>query len=370
MDLTFYLTLFLCALALHFVTVDYASQLGLVDVPNERSMHKTKIPRGAGVAMYLSIMAVQAIFNYDHLITYSLIYGAISLIFIIGVVDDFYDVSPRLKFVFIFLATILVYFNGIHIDTLGNYFGYEITLPIALIFPFTFFAIAGFTNALNLIDGLDGLAGSISLIMLLTFLAIGITYNDLLIITLSSSFITVLLAFLVFNWHPAKIFMGDSGSLTLGFIIALLSILSMKYCTPSSILFIIAVPLLDTFLVMTRRIQRGQSPFKADKNHIHHFLYNIKDDIRFTVLLLISIQAIFSIIGFQLKNSSDFLSIFLFGLLFFVFLNLFDQRLKRRQNSKKSKKHKRALRGKVPDMLEDEIVNPSPIHTQNSSEKM
>lgn len=365
MDLTFILTLFLTALALHYVMVDFALYFGLVDIPNERSMHKTKIARGAGVAMFLSIMSVQAFLNYDHLITYAPIYGAISLVFIIGVLDDFYDVSPRFKFVFIFFATALIYFNGVHIDTLGNYFGYEISLPVILIFPFTFFAIAGFTNALNLIDGLDGLAGSVALIMFVTFLVIGITYNDLFIITLTSSFITVLLAFLLFNWHPAKIFMGDSGSLTLGFVIALLSILSIKYISPASILFIIAIPLLDTFIVMTRRIQRGQSPFKADKNHIHHFLYGIKGDIRFTVFLLLSIQAIFSIIGFQLKNSNDFLSIFLFGLLFFVFLSLFDQRLKRRKSSKKTKKHKRALRGKIPDMLEDEITNPSPLYTEN-----
>jgi UDP-GlcNAc:undecaprenyl-phosphate GlcNAc-1-phosphate transferase len=366
MDLTFILILFLTSLVLHFVMVDYATRFGLVDVPNERSMHKTRIPRGAGVAMFLAVLAVQAIFNYDHLITYALIYSAISLIFIIGVLDDFYNVSPRLKFVFIFFATILVYWYGVHIDSLGTYFGYKLSLPFALVFPFTFFAIAGFTNALNLIDGLDGLAGSVSTIMLFTFLAIGITYNDPLITILSSSFIVVLVAFLIFNWHPAKIFMGDSGSLTLGFVISLLSILSMKYITPSSVLFIIAIPLLDTFIVMTRRIQRGISPFKADKNHIHHFLYGIKGDIRFTVFLLMSIQAIFSIIGFQLSTANDFLSISLFALLFFVFLSLFDQRLKHRKRSKKSKKHKRALRGKIPDMLEDDIVNPSPI--QNLSE--
>lgn len=368
MDLTFLLILFLVALALHFVMVDYATHLGLIDVPNERSMHKTKIPRGAGIAMFLSVIVIQTIFNYDHLINYYLIYGAISLIFIIGALDDLYDVSPRLKFVFIFFSTILIYIYGIQIDTLGNYFGHEITLPLVLIFPFTFFAIAGFTNALNLIDGLDGLAGCITLIMLITFFAIGVTYNDSLIVTLSSSFITVLIAFLIFNWYPAKIFMGDSGSLTLGFIIALLSILSMKYITPSSVLFIIAVPLLDTFLVMTRRIQRRQSIFKADKNHIHHFLYAIKNDVRFTVILLISIQSIFSIIGFQLKNANDLLSIILFGLLFFVFLNLFDQRLKRRQKSRKSNEHRRALMSKLPYMPKDKIVNPTSLHAQNNSE--
>ena len=370
MDIAFLITLFLTSLVLHYVMVDYATLLGLVDVPNERSMHKTRIPRGAGVAMLLSVVLVQALFDYNYLINNAAIYGAITLIFIIGVLDDFFDVSPRLKFVFIFFAALLVYFNGIHINTLGTYFGHEVTLPVALLFPFTFFAIAGYTNALNLIDGLDGLAGSVTLIILITFLAIGITYQDVLITTLTASFITVLLAFLLFNWHPAKIFMGDSGSLTLGFLIALLSILSLKYITPSSVLFIIAIPLLDTFIVMTRRLQRGISPFKADKNHIHHFLYSIKGDIRFTVYLLVSIQAIFSIIGFQLKNGNDFLTIALFALLFFVFLSLFDQRIKRRKLSKKSKKHRRALHGRIPDMLEDEIVNPCPIHSQDVQEKV
>lgn len=365
MTFTIFTAIFLTALVFHFLMVDFAKQLGLVDIPNERSMHKTAIPRGAGIAMFLSIIAVQALLNLDHLITYALVYAAISLVFLIGFIDDLHDVSPRIKFVVIFFATILVYKHGIHIDTLGTYFGYSLTVPFLLLFPLTFFAIAGFTNALNLIDGLDGLAGTVALVMLLTFLAIGINYNDPLITTLAASFITVVIVFLIFNWFPAKIFMGDSGSLTLGFVIAVLSILSVKYVTPTSIIFIIAMPLLDTFIVMTRRIQRGQSPFKADKNHLHHFLYDIKRDIRFTVILLVSVQVIFSIIGFQLRADDDFLSLILFSLLFFVFLNLFDQRLKRRQRSKKSKKYKRALQGEIPDMLEDEIVNPSPVYTEN-----
>ena len=285
------------------------------------------------------------------------------MMFIIGLIDDLFDVSPRLKFVVLFFASLLVYFQGIHIDTLGNYFGYEAALPLFLLFPFSFFAITGLTNAFNLIDGLDGLSGSIGLIILTTFLFIGIANGDTLIITLSSSFIAALLAFLFFNWNPAQIFMGDSGSLTLGFVISILSILSLQYATPTSVIFIVAVPLLDTFIVMTRRIQRGQSPFKADKNHLHHFLYGVKGNVRFTVILLMSIQAIFSIIGFQLRSEDDFLSLALFSLLFFVFLNLFDQRLKHRKRSKKIKKRKRSLRGDTKDLLEDEMTHPNPVLT-------
>ncbi|HZF69668.1 MAG TPA: hypothetical protein VEZ39_02320, partial [Sulfuricurvum sp.] len=112
---------------------------------------------------------------------------------------------------------------------------------------------------------------------------------------------------------------------------------------PTAVLFIIAIPLLDTFIVMTRRIQRGQSPFKADKNHMHHFLFNMKGDVRFTVIILVAIQLIFSIIGFQLREENDFLSLILFALLFFTFLSLFDQRLRRRKKGRHDKQHLRIL---------------------------
>lgn len=330
----------------HFILIRYAHVLGLVDVPNERSMHKKVIPRGAGIAIFMSVMLVQSIFNWDHIFSNLYLYAAITFVFIIGFLDDVYDVSPRYKFVFIFFAAILVYLQGIQIDTLGSYFGYEIALHYYLIFPFMFIAIAGFTNALNLIDGLDGLSASVSLIILVTFFAIGFNHDDLLIMTISSSFIAALIVFWLFNWFPAKIFMGDSGSLTLGFIISVLSILSFKYTSPTAILFIIALPLLDTFMVMTRRIQRGESPFKADKNHLHHFVYGVKVNVPVAVVLLASIQAVFSIIGYQLQGKDDFLSLVLFGLLFFTFLNLFDQRLRHRKKAKKAKKQRQGKKGR------------------------
>ena len=214
---------------------------------------------------------------------------------------------------------------------MGTYFGYEFVLPAWLVFPFSFFAIAGYTNALNLMDGLDGLAASISIVILATFFGIGMEHNDELLITLSSFFIMTFLAFLLFNWNPAKVFMGDSGSLSLGIVIAILSIQSIQYITPTSVLFIIALPILDTFIVMTRRIQRHVSLFKADKNHMHHFLFNVKGDIRYTVLILTMMQIVFSIIGYQISQANNSLSLILFLLLFYIYLNLFDQRLKKRK---------------------------------------
>lgn len=342
---------------LHLLLIRFAPALKLVDTPNERSMHKKPVPRGAGIAIVLSVVLAQIFFNLSFVLNHLLLFTTISLVFFIGFVDDRHNVSPRIKLLFIFAASLLVYFEGVQIDTLGTYFGYGIDLPEWLMIPFLFFAIAGFTNALNLIDGLDGLAASVSLIILTTFLTIGMIHNDPLIITLSASFIAATGVFWFFNWNPAKIFMGDSGSLTLGFVIAILSVLSIQYATPTSILMIIAIPLLDTFIVMTRRYQRKQSLFRADKNHIHHFMVKMKGEVRFSVILIASIQAIFSIIGFQLRESNDLLTLILFSLLFFTFLNLFDQRIRRRKK-KKHEKHKE-LQKKEPSSMSEPLPETS-----------
>ncbi len=338
MNILLLVSIFVTSFVGIYILMKYADKLGLLDIPNERSMHKNLIPRGAGIAFVSSVFIVLLILDIEYLKTYYYIYAAIAIVFFVGVWDDVQDVSPKIKFIFIFISTLFLYLNDFAIYSLGTYFGYEVVLPYSwLVFLFTFVAVAGYTNALNLMDGLDGLAASISLVMLVTFFAIGWQHHDELIITLSSFFIVALLVFLLFNWHPAKVFMGDSGSLTLGILIVILAIQSVQYITPASVLFIIALPLLDTFIVITRRIQRGQSPFKADKNHMHHFLFNMKGDIRYTVMILVMMQAVFSIIGYQISQANDLLSLILFALLFYIYLNLFDQRLKRRKNPKKLK---------------------------------
>ena len=331
------ISIFILTIILTSLQIRYAEFLGFLDIPNQRSMHKKITPRGAGVAFVLSIFITLLLFDYEHLKNFSSIYIAISLVWFSGIWDDLKDISPKVKFIFIFIASLFLFKENYAIFSIGTYFDHEIILPTWLAYVFTFFAIAGYTNALNLMDGLDGLAASITLVMLVTFLGIGLQHNDELLISLSAFFISTLIAFLLFNWNPAKIFMGDSGSLTLGFVIVVLTIQASKYITPAAVLFIIALPLLDTFIVMTRRKQRGMSLFEADKNHLHHFLHSVKADVRFTVLMLIAMQAIFSIIGFQVQHSNDFLSIVLFILLFYIYFNLFDQRLRRRKKKKKKK---------------------------------
>jgi len=330
MNVLLLVSIFFISLVSIYILTKYAYKIGLVDIPNERSMHQAPTPRGAGIAFVLSVFLILLLFDFEHFKTYYYIYFSIAIVFMVGVWDDVKNITPKTKFIFIFFSVLFLFLNDFAIYSLGTYFGYEIILPVWFVFPFTFFAIAGFTNALNLMDGLDGLAASISIVIFVTFLAIGIEHRDELLISLSSFFTVTLLAFLLFNWTPAKVFMGDSGSLSLGMVIAILTIHATQYITPASALFIIAMPLLDTFIVMTRRIQRHRSPLKADKNHMHHFLFNIKDDVRYTVIIFALMQTVFSIIGYQVSQENNLLSLILFLLLFYLFLNLFDQRIRKR----------------------------------------
>lgn len=318
-----------------FITL--APKLSLVDIPNSRSSHRKVTPRGAGLVFgFLFIFAV-LIYDFQNFseIKYTLL--AILLIYVCGVFDDLFNITPKQKFIFIIVASTIVYFNGYQITNIGTFFGVSLDLGY-LALPFTIFAIVGFTNALNLTDGLDGLAGSISIIILSAILVIGVINNDNTLIVWSAILIAVILGFLFLNWHPAKVFMGDSGSLLLGFIIAILSIKSLNYINPASVLFLAAVPILDTLIVFRRRMQRGISPFTADNNHLHHILNNIKQDKAFTVKMLITIQVAFSCIFLQVHQQDDALNLLSFLLLFSIFFNLFDPRARRRAKTARLRK--------------------------------
>lgn len=319
------------------VLIKLSQTLGLQDIPNSRSSHKKIIPRSAGLGFTSAVLISLLICDFAHMVEYFEIYISIFFIMIVGLIDDRFCLSHRVKFLALSVIIIYIVLNGLQIYTLGTYMGISMHLPVWLSILFSVFAIIGFSNALNLMDGLDGLASGLSIVMLVTFFMIGFLHNDELMITLSLTFIITLIAFLIFNWYPAKIFMGDSGSLTLGFTIAVLAVKSLEYMAPSSVLFIVGLPLMDTFIVMRRRMQRGISPFLADKNHLHHFLYKHKLDVRISVMLLLYIQLAFSIIGYQMRGEDQILSLTLFGLMLFLFLAMFDQRFRYRTPRKKVK---------------------------------
>ena len=326
--------------------IKYAHNFHLLDIPNERSHHCSVIPRGAGIGFISATLLGLFVADMSLFLTYWYIYAALLMIFTIGVLDDVFDTPPKAKFLVIFGAVLFLWLNGLTIDILGTWFGYEVVLPSFLALPFTMFALAGFTNALNLIDGLDGLAGSISIVILSTLGYIGYIHDDTMMVMLSTFTIASLIGFLLLNYNPAKVFMGDSGSLSLGFIISILSLMSIKYIHPIVILYIAAIPILDTLVVMIRRIRRGISPFSPDKTHLHHILVKFigdKDEngaiingTKRSVWFLILLQVIFSSVGIMLSEYIEkyngftpFLALVGFGIVFVLTYVIFTSMKKR-----------------------------------------
>lgn len=339
------LSAFILALLIIKLMIKYAPRMGLVDIPNERSVHTRATPRGAGIGIVAAMILACCIGDAGLLMQYPLTFLAFSIVFLIGVLDDYKGTSPRTKFLVIFIATALGFSENIGIHSLGSYFGYELSLGW-LALPFTLFAVSGFTNALNLIDGLDGLAGTISIIILGVLFYIGVEHNDIFITQISALLIASIAAFLIFNWHPASIFMGDSGSLTIGFIISILSVKALSYIHPTLILFLAAIPILDTLIVMIRRKRHGRSAFKADKTHLHHILlYFFNGNVVRTVIGIALLQIIYSMTGlFIISNVEQTLILILFGVNFLILYIISSAMLDNQRRMKRLKHKLKALK--------------------------
>lgn len=322
MLLTLTITILLTSVSVLFI-INKASSIGLMAVPNQRSSHMNVTPCGAGIgfvfAFLVGIFSIGQSFYEEYLLSLF----AITLVFLLGVYDDYRHSSSRTKFLIIIMAALLIFMDGSRITTIGSYYGNVIEVPY-LALPLTLFAVVGFTNALNLLDGIDGLAALTSIIILAGLGLIGFQFDNPLVYKLSGVLIAALATFLVFNWNPAKIFMGDSGSLTLGFVIAILSIELTKHIDPVSILFITAIPILDTVTIMVRRKLEGVSIFTADKNHVHHILQRyLGGSVRQSVLLLASVQLCFTTFGVFVApeySQENTLPLFFFSLLVFYWV--------------------------------------------------
>lgn len=306
-----------------------AYQFNLVDRPNERSMHTAPIPRGAGIAIILPALAVLGTTHPAILTGYPYAVAGVLAVFILGVFDDVHSKSARVKFSVIILAIVLASFDGVCIDSLGVYFGNEVRLEWWIALPLTIFALAGFTNAFNLIDGLDGLSGSIGIVILSTLLTLGLLNNDLLLTTIPALLIAALWAFLYYNWHPASVFMGDSGALSLGFIISILFVHALTYINPAPILFMAALPVLDTIIVLVRRLRHGKPVHNADQTHMHHILLrHFNGDVSRTVIALILMQITFSALGFFMADHLEqIIILLLFGANLLLFYLIFSSML-------------------------------------------
>jgi UDP-GlcNAc:undecaprenyl-phosphate GlcNAc-1-phosphate transferase len=246
---------------------------------------------------------------------------ASGVIVFFGMADDFVDLSPRWKLLGqIVAALIVIYWGGVKIVSLGGLLPDGVLLPLWLSVPLTLLVIVGVTNAINLADGLDGLAGGISLLSVccVGYLAYVTQRHEIGMVCLALG--GALFGFLRFNTHPASIFMGDSGSQLLGFAAVTLSLTLTQQVpafSPLIPLLLFGIPVLDTLTVMIARIKSGRSPFSPDKTHLHHRLLNIGLFHSETVLTIYLMQAVMVSITFFLRFQSEWLI-----LLFYLFLSL------------------------------------------------
>lgn len=261
---------------------------------NERTIHTKKIARIGGVAIYVAFIVTMAMYvKVDDALNRILI-GA-TIMFLGGLVDDMLNLKPKYKLAFqILAALVLISFGGVTLDAIRLPFGLEINLGIVSLLV-TFGWVIGITNAVNLIDGLDGLAGGISVIILVVIATLSVLEGRSDIMMLSLILAGSTLGFLLFNSHPASIFMGDCGALFLGFVISSISLLGFKSSTLITLglpILLLGIPILDTISAIVRRKLSGKSFSDADKNHLHHVLMR-RFGHRNTVLILYAVTALF-----------------------------------------------------------------------------
>lgn len=294
------------------LVIYYSKKAGLVDRPNERKIHSEPISRLGGVAIWLCVMLT---FLFLVLLSYypkgvglsGIVVGG-SLMFLLGLIDDIFNLNAKFKlFIQIAIATMVILL-GVRIDVLYNPFGPEVQLGLIFSYIISLLWIVGISNATNFIDGVDGLAGSVVTIACGAIGIISIVIIPSSPISALVAFILMgaMLAFLTFNYNPAKIFMGDSGALFAGFMLATLSISGIMKNGSSLMylpLLILIVPILDVAYSSIRRIMKGSSPFVADSEHIHHKLLHSGHSQNHAVIILSSVAMLAAVLAIFIAGS-------------------------------------------------------------------
>ena len=272
---------FTIALVITLVLVPLVRKLaitaGYYDAPGERKIHKYPIPRLGGIAIWLGFMlalGAVALISWRPELGNALpgILAGGAIVFALGLLDDLLNLSPYLKLAVQFAAALTAFFLGVQITNL-DLPGAQLLILNALSLPVTVIWLVGLMNAMNFIDGIDGLAAGVTTLSALTLTVVAIFTNQP-----SSALLAALLAgsslgFLVYNFHPARIFMGDSGALFCGFslaCIAVTGVLKTKVVVMLLPMFVLSVPILDITYSVFRRILKGKNPFLPDASHIHH----------------------------------------------------------------------------------------------------
>lgn len=318
-----------------------AFHINALDIPNERKVHTTPIPRLGGLSIAAGFLLGYLLFCEPSTLMISVLIGGFILI-ITGMVDDINPIPAKIKFIFQFLAVLVVVLYGnINISKL-TVLGYVIdfnwfTIPLTILF------LLACINGINFIDGLDGLSSGISAIYFLTVGIISLMMGRTgIYYTISLIMLGCTLGFLIHNFNPADIFAGDSGTMFMGYIIGVVALLGYKTVVLTSLvipLLILAIPFLDIAFAILRRKLKGESMAKPDKSHIHHQLLKRTSSQKTTVLLIYLIQALFSLAAIIYMLHSPKIGYFVYGALVLIVLMFVLKTDIIVDNSKKKKTH-------------------------------
>lgn len=287
---------FVASILLTPVVKALAFKVGAVDRPNYRKVHARIMPRLGGLAIFGSFLVGYFVLRPEDSTALYIVLGAVMII-ITGVLDDMFEITAKAKLLGQFIAAGIVIYGGLQIEFINLPFGGQLDFGYFSI-PLTILWIVGITNAINLIDGLDGLAAGVSTIALITLAGMAFMMGDMFVFAMAAILAASCAGFLFYNFHPAKIFMGDSGSLFLGYMIGVLALLGFKNITVISLIIpiiMLGVPISDTFFAIVRRLRLKQPLSAPDKSHLHHCLLNVGFTHRQTVLIIYALASMFGV---------------------------------------------------------------------------
>ncbi len=290
----------------------------LVDEPGGRKLHATRVPTLGGLGIFAGIIFAYTFFSATTGAQYNqYIISAMIVMFFIGLKDDLVDLTPSKKIIGqLVAALIIVLFGDIRMTSLYGILGIY-SIPYLVSVVFSVLTILAIINAYNLIDGVDGLAAGIGAIASFTFGLWFYNYNEITLCILSFAVMSSLLAFLVYNFSPANIFMGDTGSLIIGLILAVLTIqfINLSFISPpdafpfrsspAMAVAILFIPIFDTLRVFIMRSIKGGSPFRADRNHIHHLLLDFGLSHREVAVIMYGVNMGIILLALFLRNISS-----------------------------------------------------------------
>jgi UDP-GlcNAc:undecaprenyl-phosphate GlcNAc-1-phosphate transferase len=310
---------FVLAMSLTMVLIPllmrWAATLGFLDHPEERKVHTTPVPRVGGIAMAVAVLLVLLIWGLTTR-TMQALWAGIAILFAFGAWDDRYTLRAAPKFAGqVIAALVMIGWGGLSISSLT--LSERVMLPAWISLPLTFVFLVGCTNAFNLADGLDGLAGGMATLCLCATALLAYTVGNNMVGSVAVLMVGALIGFLRFNTHPARVFMGDAGSQMLGFCAAVLVLLlTQDQQIPLSTalpLLLLGMPIIDTLMVMSVRLVVGRSPFIADRRHIHHRMLTLGFEHWEAVSILYLLQAALFVAAWYLRYASDLVVGLFFG---------------------------------------------------------